>query len=109
MRPRKNSRNEISALKMIFGFDPLVKMAKTVENFGNVIFACSWSKISIFFTVLTRKNDHFFQKCEKIDILIFEFLDHQGGSRGSEQVINPKKQVRRPMEAGKTLFWRNFF
>ena len=94
---------------MIFGFDPLVKMAKTVENFGNVIFACSWSKISIFFTVFTRKNDHFFQKCEKIDILIFEFLVHEGGSRGSEQVINPKKQVRRPMEAGKTLFWRNFF
>ena len=58
---------------------------------------------------LRGKMTIFSKNVKKIDILIFEFLDQEGGSRGSEQVINPKKQVRRPMEAGKTLFWQIFF
>ena len=45
---------------------------KNFSKFWKVEFACSWSKISIFFTVFTRKNDVFFQKKWKIDI--FEIL-----------------------------------
>ena len=89
--------------KIIF----LVKIEKTVENFEMSFLPVVDQKYRFSLPFLRGKMTFFSKKVKKCQLHFLKFFQNWypvGGSRGSEQVINTKKQVRRLMEAGKTFF-----